>query len=189
MTDKFYHTKESVDQYISMAQDVNGLELIEQFKPYLSQDSDLLEIGSGPGSDWEILNKSFNVIGSDNSKEFLSRLRNKFPNGQFIELDAISIETDLKFDCIYTNKVLHHLTDTELSLSIERQQEILKPKGIICHSFWKGNGSEEFKGMFVNNHNEQGILEFFQNKFDILVIKEYQEFEANDSLLLIGQKK
>ena len=151
--------------------------------------SDLVEIGSGPGTDWNILNESYNVIGSDNSTEFLNHLINKNPNGEFLELDAITLKTNEIFDGIYSNKVLHHLRDNDLIDSVKRQYEILNSNGIICHSFWKGEGSEIFKGLFVNYHTEVGLKEVFKNHFEILSIESYNEFEANDSLLLIGKKK
>ena len=146
------------------------------------------EIGSGPGTDWKILNKSYNVIGSDNSTEFLNHLIVKNQQGKFLELNAITLITDKKFDGIYSNKVMHHLNDNELADSIKRQYEILNPNGIICHSFWKGEGSEIFKGLFVNYHNEGSLEEFYKDYFELLSIESYNEFEDEDSLLLIGRK-
>jgi len=189
MEGEYYKTKESVKEYIHLAKDVSGKQLIEKLKRILPPNSVLLEIGSGPGTDWKILNESYHVIGSDNSTEFLNHLINESSNGQFLELDAITLKTDKKFDGIYSNKVLHHLTDNELIDSIKRQYEILNSNGIICHSFWKGEGSEIFKGLFVNYHNEVGLKEFFKNYFEILSIEKYKEFEDGDSLLLIGKKK
>jgi hypothetical protein len=71
MDGEYYKTKESVKEYIELAKDVNGSELIEKLKQVLPLKSDLLEIGSGPGTDWVILNESYTVTGSDNSPEFL----------------------------------------------------------------------------------------------------------------------
>ncbi len=189
MNGKYYKTKESVEEYIELAKDVNGSQLIAKLRQFLSDNSDLLEIGSGPGSDWNILNKYYNVTGSDNSKEFLEHLISNNPKGVFCELDAINIETEKKFDGIYSNKVLHHLKDNELINSINRQFEILKPGGIICHSFWKGNGSEIFKGLFVNYHDKKNLRDLFSQYFEILLITSYIEFEEDDSILLIGKKK
>jgi hypothetical protein len=84
---------------------------------------------------------------------------------------------------------LHHLKDVELVDSIKRQSDILNPKGIICHSFWKGEGSEIFKGLFVNYHSEDALRDFFSKNFDILMLECYDEFEVGDSLLFIGKKK
>ena len=189
MEREYYKTKESVEEYIHLAKDVNGKQLIEKLELVLPSKSVLLEIGSGPGSDWKILNKSYNVIGSDNSTEFLSHLIVENPNGEFLELNAITLNTDEKFDGIYSNKVLHHLKDNELIDSINRQNDLLNPNGIICHSFWQGEGSEVFKGLFVNYHSKDSLREFFEKYFEILIIESYEEFEAGDSLLLIGKKK
>lgn len=44
---------------------MNGKLLIEQLKQLLPSQSSLLEIGSGPGSDWEILQAFYKVTGSE----------------------------------------------------------------------------------------------------------------------------
>ena len=106
-----------------------------------------------------------------------------------MELDAVSLDTDLKYDGIYSNKVLHHLKDDELIASAKRQDEVLNSNGIICHSFWKGEGSEIFKGLFVNYHSVVTLTKAFKNYFEILSIDDYNEFDDNDSLLLIARKK
>ena len=189
MEGKYYKTKESVEEYIRLAKDVSGKQLIEKLKRVLPANSVLLEIGSGPGTDWKILSEFYKVIGSDFSAEFLNHLINENPNGEFLALDAITLKTDHNFNGIYSNKVMHHLTSHELIDSVKRQYEILNSNGIICHSFWKGEGSEIFKGLFVNYHNEVGLIKVFKNYFEILSIENYKEFEDDDSLLLIGKKK
>lgn len=189
MKSKYYHTKESVEEYIKLAKDVDSRDLIEKFKLILPQNSQILEIGSGPGTDWKILSTMFRVIGSDNSSIFIDYLRMNNPSGKFIELDAITLDTNIKFDGIYSNKVLHHLRDSELGDSIIRQYKVLNPGGIICHSFWKGEGSEVFKGMFVNYQSEETLTEVFQDYFEIVSIEYYEEFEESDSLLIIGRKR
>jgi trans-aconitate methyltransferase len=189
MKEKYYHTKESVEEYINLAKDVDGGELIEKFKLFLPQNSLVLEIGSGPGTDWKILSNTFQVIGSDNSSLFIDHLRTNYPDGVFIELDAITLDTNIKVDGIYSNKVLQHLKDTELEESIARQFDILNPGGIICHSFWKGEGSEVFKGMYVNYQTEETLRKMYEYYFEIVSIELYEEFEESDSLLFIGRKK
>lgn len=189
MTGDYYKTKESVEEYIRLAKDVNGGELIEKLRSFLPSNSSLLEIGTGPGTDWNILKDDYKVVGSDNSPEFLSHLNVANPKGSFIELDAITIKTGKKFDGVYSNKVMHHLKDNELNDSIKRQCDVLNTNGIICHSFWKGEDSETFKGLFVNYHTKHSLKGFFESNFEILLIEEYGEFEDGDSILLIGRKK
>lgn len=188
MSNNYYHTKESVDQYIKMAEGYNGKHLIEILKEYTSG-PDVLELGSGPGTDWDLLNNDYKVTGSDNSEEFLKRLKSKYPNGEFLKLNARTLLTDRKFHTIYSNKVLHHLNDQELEQSVKRQSEVLLSAGVICHSFWKGEGSENYDGMFVNNHTKESLMDYFGAYFQILKLEAYQEFESNDSLYLIAKKK
>ena len=189
MADNYYNKKNTVEEYIKLTKNVNGLNLIEKFTPYLPSNANILEIGSGPGSDWNILHQNFNITGSDNSKEFLSYLYSKYPKGKFIELDAITLNIDEKFNGIYANKVLQHLNHKELIKSIKRQFDILHPNGIICVSFWEGEGSEIFKGLYVQYHTKKSIKKYFEKYFDILILESYAEFEKDDSLLLIGKKK
>lgn len=189
MTTDYYNTEESVEEYIKMAKDVNGAGLIRTFKQFLPSNSIVLEIGSGPGSDWKILMETYTVVGSDNSKEFLSRLISNFPTGRFLKLDAITLNTDERFDGIYSNKVMHHLKDEELNDSIKRQYDVLNPNGIICHSFWKGEGSEVFNGLYVNYHSANTLSSFFESFFEIILLEPYAEFEEEDSLLLVGKKR
>jgi len=185
----YYKTKESVEEYIKLAKGHDGAKNIEELLKYLPASSSILEIGSGPGTDWQILKKYYKIRGSDNSPEFLNHLNVSFPEGEFLLLDASTLITDLKFDGIYSNKVLHHLEDEVLEASILRQAEILKPGGIICHTFWKGKDSEIYNDLFVNYHTDTGLRELFEDQFEPLLIKYYQEFEKSDSLLFIGKKK
>ncbi|TLX72592.1 class I SAM-dependent methyltransferase [Labilibacter sediminis] len=190
MEDKgYYYTKESVDEYIQMAKDVNSLQLIEKLRKHLPARSLMLEVGSGPGTDWQILSKDYQVVGSDNSNEFLHRLKAKYPQGEFLQLDACTMDVNRTFDGIYSNKVLHHLSDKELQSSIQAQLPVLNKGGVICHSFWLGEGTEEFKGMFVNYHSKDELSTLFADAFEILVLEPYREFEENDSIVLIGRKK
>ena len=168
MSEEYYKTKESVEEYVELAKDVDGRNLIDKLNQVLSFNSSVLELGSGPGTDWNILNENYEVTGSDNSVEFLNRLKSLNPTDEFIEIDAISLETNKKFDGIYSNKVLHHLKTNELVDSIKRQAEVLNNDGIICHSFWKGEGSEIFKGLFVNYHSEEDLAKLFSPYFEIL---------------------
>ena len=189
MEEKYYHSKESVEEYIRLAKDVSGNDLIEKLKKILPQDSSVLEIGSGPGTDWEILSKTYETTGSDNSTVFLDHLSKRHPKGDFVLLDAVTLETELTFDGIYSNKVMHHLKTEELQESIKRQYSLLNPNGIVCHSFWKGDGDEYFKGMYVNYHTGEQIKSYFESAFEVLVVEAYKEFDEDDSILLIAKKK
>jgi len=189
MNNNYYKTKESVEEYIKLAKDVDGGQLIKKLNNFLPSNSFLLEIGSGPGADFQILKRDYIVVGSDYSTEFLRRLISHYTKDEFLNLDAVTLRTDKKFDGIYSNKVLQHLTDEELRKSILRQFDLLNIDGIICHSFWKGEGDEVFNGLLVNYQTDESLSVLFEDHFEILLLEEYNEFEDGDSLLLIGKKK
>ncbi|OHX64114.1 class I SAM-dependent methyltransferase [Flammeovirga pacifica] len=185
----YYQNKESVNEYIKMAADVNGQELIDVLKLYLPKGKSVLELGTGPGTDYHILEKDYDVVGSDFSEEFLKRLRKRFAEGKFLNLDASTIETDLLFDGIYSNKVFQHLNDDQIKSSIYRQFEVLNKGGIVCHTMWYGEGDEIFKGMLVNYQDEKSLIQLFEPYFEILEVEKYMEFEEGDSIRLVAKKK
>lgn len=189
MKSDYYLNQESVDEYIELAKGVDSSSLIEILKSYLPEQASVLEIGSGPGTDFRILKEHYSVTGSDFSPVFIERLKKENPNDSFLLLNAITLATDFQFDAIYSNKVLQHLTDFELEKSIKHQKNVLRPKGLVCHSFWKGEGREQFKGMMVNYQNKQSLTTLFEPDFKVLHLEEYTEFENNDSLLLIAMVK
>ena len=188
MSHKYYHTKESVDSYIKMAEGYNGQALIERLKKHLKNGCSILELGSGPGNDIELLGQDFKVTGSDYSELFLERLNKCHTDISFLNLDAISLSTTLSFDGIYSNKVLQHLTDKELKTSIENQYRIVNDDGVICHSFWNGEGCDTIGGIIHNYHTRDDLVELFSPKFTILHLEEYKEMDEGDSLFIIAQK-
>lgn len=189
MSGQYYHTKESIEEYISLATGYDGRSLIKHLNNYLPDGSTVLELGSGPGKDIELLSEHYVVTGSDYSQEFLERLKTIFPDKTLLYLNAADLITDLTFDGIYSNKVLHHLKNNELKQSLQKQYELLNEGGVICHSFWNGQGEEDYNGMYVNNHTEEDLLNFIKPHFEVLMMFSYQEMDKNDSILLIAQKR
>lgn len=128
------------------------------------------------------------VTGSDNSQVFLDRYRKQNPLADLIKLDAVTILTDRKFDCIYTNKVLHHMVREDLKKSFQRQLEILNPKGILFHSFWKGDKDESYDGLLFTRYQIDGLKEIIGDNFDIVAINTYTEIEKDDSIYVMLSK-
>jgi len=116
----FYDDKKTALQYIAMAVGYAREELIEVLKEHLPDGASVLELGMGPGVDLKLLEKYFRVTGSDTSQFFLDRYRDSHSDADLIHLDAVRLDTQRCFDCIYPNKVLHHLTTEELSASLGR---------------------------------------------------------------------
>ena len=185
----FFDTEKGVEQYIKLTEGYDSAELITVLEKYLPEDSTILELGMGPGRDADILKKSYAVTGSDNSQIFLDKYKKNNPDADLLLLDATSLQTEQKFDCIYSNKVLHHLTKEDLVKSLQRQKEILNPNGIVFHSFWKGNKTENMEGLIFTYYEMDDLKKITENDFEILSIETYTEMEKFDSIYVILRNK
>jgi len=185
----YFHQEKNVEKYIQMAKGHDGQDLISDLIRYLPPDSSVLEIGMGPGTDLTLLDKYYRVTGSDISEIFLERYRKQNRDTTLILLDATSLETEKKYQGIYSNKVLMHLTREDLKKSIKRQAEILESRGIICHSFWFGDTEENYDGLLFVNYTTEQLQDLFQEFFDVIKIEMYQEMDPDDSLYIIAKKK
>lgn len=184
----YYDDPQNVAQYIKMAEGYDGADLIDILKEYLSRGASVLELGMGPGVDLEILSCDFQATGSDRAQPFLDLYRQNHPEADVLVLDAITIETDRKFDGIYSNKVLHHLTMDELQRSFQRQAVLLNSGGIALHSFWQGEGMEEMAGMRFFYHTLPTLTPLYEPNFALLKSGAYAEMETDDSLYVVLQK-
>ena len=182
----FYDDEKTANQYIAMAEGYDGRELVEILRSHLSDGASVLELGMGPGVDLNILRKHFRATGSDYSQFFLDRYLCANPDSDLIRLDAVALETDRVFDCIYSNKVLHHLTNEQLEKSLLRQKEVLSKDGLIMHSFWRGDGVEEHHGLRFVYQTEASIREILGESFDSVNVVTYTEMEDDDSLYVLA---
>ena len=187
MTIEFYNDPIKIDEYEKMCNDYDGTELYKILSRHLKENSTLLELGCGPGNDITYLNKHYSVTGSDLSDEFLKRCKKKFKDLSFVKLDTISINTDKTYDCIFSNKVLHHLAIEELEKSLKRQQKVIKSNGIFAHTFWIGDKEFTMEGMLFVYHNREKLLKIILHYFTILERYDYKEFEASDSIFIVAQ--
>ena len=185
----FFDTEKGVEQYINMAKGYDGTELIRILQKHLPSKSTVLELGMGPGKDLDILKKSYTATGSDNSQIFLEKYRKQHSNADLLLLDAVTLQTKRKFDCVYSNKVLHHLTHEDLVKSLQRQKEILNPDGIAFHSFWKGNKVEQIEELLFTYYEVGKLKKIAEHDFEILVAETYTEIEDNDSIYVVLKNK
>ena len=184
----FFDTEKGVDEYVKLADWYDGAELIQILKKHLPEKSTLLELGMGPGKDLDILKKNYTVTGSDNSQIFLDKYKKQYPESDLLKLDAVAIDTSRTFDCIFSNKVLHHLTREDLKKSIQRQTQILNPNGIAFHSFWRGDKDENYDGLLFTRYQIDELKQIIGDSFDILEMKVYTEMEKDDSIYVILSK-
>jgi SAM-dependent methyltransferase len=185
----FFDTKIGVDEYVKMAEGFDGRKLIKILQKFLPEKSSVLELGIGPGKDLDILSKIYTVTGSDNSQIFLDRYKNQNSDADLLKLDAVTLSTNRTFDCIYSNKVLHHLTTDDMKISLKKQNKILNPNGILFHSFWKGNKTETFDGLLFVYYEIKTLRKLFESEFKVLTLETYTEMEKDDSIFAVLRKK
>lgn len=184
----FYDEEETANKYIAMAEGSDGKLLIAAMSNHVPQGASVLEIGMGPGTDLDLMRGRYQVTGSDNSRFFVDRYRDTHPDADVLILDAVSLNTDRKFDCIYSNKVLHHLNEDDLRLSLERQHALLNEDGHVMHSFWKGDRMEEIHGLKFFYRTEAMLRTSFDALFSIIDLVAYAELEDEDSIYVLARK-
>jgi trans-aconitate methyltransferase len=185
----FYDNDKNVQDYIKMAEGYDGRSLIHVLRKNLKPGSTVLELGMGPGKDLDILQECYTATGSDSSEIFIERYRNKHPEADLLLLDAVTLETDRTFDCIYSNKVLHHLEHPQLRESLHRQKDLLNPGGVLFHSFWKGDRTEEMYGMLFVYYEKATLSRMIVEHFELLEVETYSEMEEHDSIYVVAMKR
>jgi cyclopropane fatty-acyl-phospholipid synthase-like methyltransferase len=187
----YFDNKKNVLDYIKMVEDTEGYDptlVIDKFKNYVLSGSKVLEIGMGPGKDFDILKQTFKMTGSDSSQVFLEMYLEKDNSAKLIKLDAITLNTNEKFDAIFSNKVLMHLSREELHQSFLRQIEILNSDGIAFHTFWSGDKEEEMHGLRFVYYSIEELCKMIPNKFKVLESSLYKEMEKDDSICIVINK-
>ena len=185
----FYDKKENIEKYRKFSDAYDGADLIGALERFLPRESTLLELGMGPGKDFDLLKTIYNVTGSDNAVQFIDLNREKYEEADLLLLDARSLETDRTFDGIYSNKVLVHLTRQELCDSLARQHELLNDNGLVMHSFWYGNKEEVYDGLRLAFYTESQLEALFEECFEVIDIGRHQKVLKDDSVYVLARKK
>lgn len=189
MNDNYYENEKNVDGYTKFTPAHDGALLIDALRAQLAPDATVLELGIGPGKDLDRLGRHFQVTGSDFSRLFLERYRSAHPSADLLHLDARTLETGRRFDAIFSNKALIHLSPAELRQSFSRQHAVLNDGGLILHSFWHGEGQQTFNGLTLVYHNEQDLTAMLEDQFTILELTRHAKQADGDSIYVLARKK
>jgi SAM-dependent methyltransferase len=184
-----YDTPEGVDRYLERTEGHDGSEHVERLFALLPEGAQVLELGTGPGKDFELMRHRFSVLATDTSFEFLERLQDRRPGADLLEMDARTLKTERTFDGIYSNKVLHHLTPDELAESFRRQADRLLPGGVALHTVWHGEGpAEQRDGLLVCYHTEDTLTSLLPEGLSIETVRRYSAQAEGDSLEVVLRK-
>ena len=184
----YFMNRVNVDTYKEMLGDYDNSWVVNKLSEFISAGAKVLEIGMGTGLDLNLLSKKYEVIGSDNSPIFINDYNIKNKGGKAILLDAISVDINDSFDCIYSNKVLQHLTKDQFLKSLSNQGKCLNANGIIYFTLWYGEYREELyfdDSLRFTYYTENDIKDMVADNFDIIHINRFTESDDMDSLLVV----
>ncbi len=184
----YYDDAANVEAYIEMAAGYDGRQLMPILREHLKPGSSVLELGMGPGVDLELLAEEYRVTGSDQSVLFLERYRRGHPQADLVVQDARLMDIERSFDCIYSNKVLQHLTRAELQESLHRQVDVLVAGGILFHTLWYGEGVEVHAGLRSVYYTEESFEALVGSEYELVEVGRYAEMDEGDSLYVVLKK-
>lgn len=132
----------------------------------------LLDVGCGGGKDLAQFRRHFEASGLDISEAMLALARAACPDGELIRDDMRAFELGRRFDAIYLNDALVHMTSREdLRRVFERGFAHLEPGGVLLAP------AERTKESFVQNETQVDLSDpaltpagldvaFIQNSYD-----------------------
>lgn len=186
----YYHDPKNAKSYASMCEGYDASAQLEMLYKVLPREASVLELGSGPGNDLQLLAARYDVTGSDYSPAFVHMLKTRFPNQTILKLNAVSITTDGLFDGIYSNKILQHLNDDELAASFRRQSLLLNKGGVAFHLIWQQIESPGGDNdLLFKQRNLDQMTTAMGDEFEMLEALDFGEFEDGDSLAILARKK
>lgn len=188
MASGFYEDEDNVESYSRFTPAHDGAELVDLLVAHLPAGSAVLELGMGPGKDLERLAGHFAATGSDFSRAFLERYRRRHPGADLLRLDARTLDTDRRFDAIFSNKALIHLSTAELRDSFERQRALLREGGLVLHSFWYGEGEASFDELTLVYHDEHDLPALLGTGFEVLALERHAKMSEGDSIYVLARR-
>ena len=181
----YFETDRGVDEYLGMTGG-SDRRLVEALSGLVAPHSRVLEIGMGPGHDLLLLAERYDVVGTDRSPIFVRRFAEQHPQVDVRVADAVALDVEDKFDALYSNKVLQHLTADELNASLSAQHRVLVQGGVALHTLWHGSEYEEFQGLRFQQYTEDTFAATLGDRFNLESAFRYsEESDAEDDSLAV----
>ena len=146
--------EDGVDKYQTSTSEMFWVTELEKFLSLApKKPGNLLDVGCAFGKDTAFLqSKGREAIGVDLSEAFIERAKKVYPNLEFKQMDVLSLDfPDQTFSAIWSNAVLHHLKDDDVTTALMEFYRVLTEGGIFAASFKKGKGSEEIIEKFSSD--------------------------------------
>lgn len=154
--------------FFSDTQDVDMAALHQRFLAQLPVGAHILDAGCGSGRDSKAFQEqSYRVTAFDASSQLveLARRHTGLPIGHrsFADVNEIAV-----YDGIWACASLLHLPESELSRSLQRLWQALKPGGVFYLSFKYGAGERQHGGRHFTDANESRLAAWLANVPDML---------------------
>jgi len=99
----------------------------------LDNPQSVIDIGCGPGNSTQILRKKWlraNIVGIDKSEKMIQRARQDYPDQQWMVGDASMLDTDQKYDIVFSNAVIHWIPDHDVL--VRRLFQLVNSNGVLA---------------------------------------------------------
>ena len=153
-TDIYALTKMAYEQiaplYSEKCSSINSVfPIARKFIVRLKQHSKILDVGCGSGRDLKFFSSlGYRAMGIDNSRNLVKIARSSC-NCKVLEMDVLSINLrEEKFDAIWANAILHHITDEDIPNVLNEFHSLLRTKGKLFISMKR---LQKFNYLFKNS--------------------------------------
>ena len=171
--------------------DMVDVPYIEKFLTILPKQAKILDVGSGPGQFTKyMIEKGFEVIGIDFSKEMVTIAKEKVPTGDFRYMDMRHLDfPDNSFDGVFSAYSLIHIPSEEVRATLQGFYRVLKVGGYVEIAVQKGDAdkiiNEPFmptEKMFFNFFNEERISKFLDDAGFQIVSQEIMAIDDAETM-------
>jgi SAM-dependent methyltransferase len=138
------------------------------FKSYLSENADVLDLGSGNGRLLLFLKKFKSYLGVDQSKNLIGFAEKQFPKNKFLVADMAHLPELKKVDEIFAIASFHHIPPLEHLDTLKNWKKLLKKDGYLFMTNWNLHQSKYLPfliiSMLIPSFGFRGTLIPWKNK-------------------------
>lgn len=192
-------SKLAVDTYEKIAgkyaeqyfDDMVDVPYIDKFLTMLPKKGKILDVGSGPGQFAKhMIEKGFEVIGIDFSKEMVAIAKEKVPSVDFHHMDMRHLDfPNNSFDGVFSAYSLIHIPSEEVLATLKGFRRVLKAGGYVEIAVQKGEADkiidEPFmptEKMFFNFFTEERIAKFLEDAGFQVVSQEIMSIDDAETM-------
>ncbi|OFZ35818.1 MAG: hypothetical protein A2504_09805 [Bdellovibrionales bacterium RIFOXYD12_FULL_39_22] len=148
--------------------------LYDEFLQYLPKGASILDVGCGAGRDFMAFSaRGYRVIGVDASVAMcqLARTNSKASADQIINMPFEKVHWPERFDGIWANASLVHLTEKQIAEVICSLMNSLRPKGVFYLSLKEKWDEEKGKDRLFLSYNQEKLIHILSSIPKIIFIK------------------